>query len=183
MALNVDVDGHLLPCGRSVEQVHDDLEAGRPVDPGCPHCAAARSSLENLFEATRALVADTAEPRPALLDRVMQAVRAERRRQTPLRLPTPVGTADVAEQAVAAVLRWAADGVPGVRARSCRITVGEGGGAHVRMSLSLRFDGEPVRSRLDDVRRRVGAALAGQVGLVAQIVDLDVVDLWDGDPA
>lgn len=182
MAVNSHVDGHPLPCGRLVEDVFADLEAGRLDEHGlcCEHCATARLSLENLSAATQALVEDTAEPPPALLDRVMQAVRADLRRGDVLPLPTELGPADISEQAVAAVLRYAADTVPGVRARSCRITINPGRipAVQVRMSLSLRYGTGPAERLFSDIRRRIGAALAGQIGLFADTIDLEVVDLW-----
>ena len=185
------VEGHLLPCGRLVEDVFDDLEAGRAEEHGrdCPHCATARRSLTTLMEATRALVDDPAEPPPNLMDRIMQAVRAEGRRGAALPLvptddagvPVPdLGPVDVSEQAVAAVVRYAADTVEGVRARSCRIVVDpvDAHALRIEMTVSLRYDTGPAQDLLDIVRARIGSALRGQVGIRAGVVDVHVVDLW-----
>ncbi len=186
------VEGHLLPCGRLVEDVFDDLEVGRTDEHGrgCPHCATARRSLTTLMEATRALVDDPAEPPPNLLDRIMQAVRAEGRRGAALPLvPTDgtgavavpdLGPVDVSEQAVATVVRYAADTVEGVRARSCRIVVDPADlhALRIEMTVSLRYGTGPVEALLDSVRARIGSALRGQVGVRAGVVDVHVVDLW-----
>jgi len=181
------VDGHPLPCGRSVEDVFDDLDAGRTSEHSRAgeHCATARRSVENLMEATAALVADPSEPSPNLLDRIMQAVRAEARRGEVLSLdeagrsngPCPT---DISEAAVAAVLRFAADSVDGVWARSCHITDEPEHAATVgvAMSLTLRYGTGPVDGLLGEVRGRLAAALAGQVGLHAHRVDLQIVDVW-----
>lgn len=185
------IDGHPLPCGRLVEDVFDDMEAGRSDEHGrtCTHCATARRSLTTLMEATRALIDDPADPPPNLLDRIMQAVRAEARRGAALPvLPTddagdPVvpdlGPVDISEQAVAAVVRYAADTVAGVRARSCRVTTdpADPRALRIELTLSLRY-GAAVGDVVDTVRSRVSSALDGQVGLRAASVDLQIVDLW-----
>lgn len=179
------VGGHPLPCGRFVEDVFDDLEAGRTDDHGrsCPHCTTARRSLTTLVEATRALVDDPVEPPANLLDRIMQAVRAEARRGAALPLTSPVpdlGPIDISEQAVAAVVRYAADTVEGVRARSCRVVAdpADPRALRIEMTVSLRYGTGPAQDVLDTVRARIGSALRGQVGARAGAVDLDVVDLW-----
>ncbi len=173
-------EGHPLPCGRLVEDVYDDLEAGRPgPHPGCEHCTTARRSLEKLAEATRQIFADPAVPPPGLLERVMTAVRAEVRRGDVLPLPAELGPADVSEQAVAVVLRYVADTVTGVRARSCRVEI-DPDRAHtvrIRMTLALRY--RSAAELLAEVRRRVTAAMSGQIGLDTAAVDLELVDVWD----
>lgn len=187
MALNSRIGGHPLPCGRLVEDLYDDLDAGRvdPHDTSCEHCATARRSLSQLAQATQALVLDTAGPPPALLDRIMQAVHAELRHGPMLPLPTEAGTemgpADISEQAVAAVLRYAADAIAGVEARSCRVypVADRPGLVRVAMSLSLRYRTGPAERLLAEVRSRIATALSGQVGLQPVAVDLEVVDLWD----
>jgi uncharacterized alkaline shock family protein YloU len=186
------IGGHPLPCGRLVEDVFDDVEAGRTDEHGrtCAHCATARRSLAALAEATRALVDDPAEPPPNLLDRIMQAVRVEARRGAALPLvatddtgaaPVPdLGPVDISEQAVAAVVRYAADTVEGVRARSCRVTAdpADPRALQIAMTVALRYGTGPALDVLDTVRARIAAALKGQVGVRAGAVDLDVVDLW-----
>ena len=186
------LDGHPLPCGRLVEAVFDDLDAGRSDEHGrtCPHCATARRSLTTLLEATRALVDDPADPPPNMLDRIMQAVRAEARRGDALPLiPTDdtgaaampdLGPVDVSEQAVAAVVRYAADTVDGVRARSCHVSAdpADPGALRIAMTVSLRYGAGPVEVLIDTVRARIGNALLGQVGVLAGSVDLQIVDLW-----
>lgn len=186
MAVNSRIGGHPLPCGRLVEEVFDDVEAGLTDAHGarCEHCATARRSLHQLAAATRLLVQDPAEPPPRLLDRVMAAVRVELRRGATLPLPAELGPADVSEQAVAVALRYAADSVAGVWARSCRLEVEphRPGAVRIRMSLSLRYGSGPAEPMLAQVRRRVVAALSGQVGLHADRVDLELVDVWPEEP-
>jgi len=186
------VEGHPLPCGRLVEDVFDDLEAGRADEHSrtCPHCATARRGLTTLTEATRALIDDPSEPSPNLLDRIMQAVRAEGRRGAVLPLvptdddgaaTTPVlGPVDVSQQAVAAVVRYAADTVEGVRARSCHVVVDAADplALRIEMTVALRYGAGPVEAVVDTVRARIGSALRGQVGVRAAVVDVHVSDVW-----
>ena len=186
------LDGHPLPCGRLVEDVFDDLEAGRTDIHGrtCEHCITAGRSLAALQEATRALVEDPTEPSPGLLDRIMQAVRAEARRGARLPLaPTDrsgdpldidLGPVDISEQAVAAVVRYAADTVDGVRARSCRVTTdtADPRTLTIALSVSLRYGSGPVQDQIAAVRSRVAVAVEGQVGARAAGIDLTIVDLW-----
>ncbi len=186
MAVNSRTDGHPLLCGRLVEDLFDDLEAGRTDahSAGCEHCATARRSLHQLAQATRLLVDDPAVPPPRLLERVMSAVRADLGRGAVLPLPAVLGPADVAERAVAVVLRYAADSVAGVWARSCRIDPepDRPGAAWIRMTLSLRYGTGPAEPLLAEVRRRVSTALSGQVGLRAHTIDLELVDIWPWSP-
>lgn len=176
---------HALPCGRTVQDVWEDLEAGVVTahEASCGHCATARRSLQQLAEATRLLLADPVEPPPGLVDRIMAAVRADMRRTEKLPLPSDLGPAEISEPAVAAVLRYTADGVPGVRARSCRVTLaGEPGVVRVRMTLALRFGTGPAGRVFEQVRARVGAAVTGQVGFTVSGIDLELVDVWEGVP-
>jgi hypothetical protein len=146
--VNSPVHGHLLPCGRLVENLFDDVEAGRTDEHtrACAHCTTARRGVENLATATHALVADPSEPPAGLVERIMQVVRLEFRRGESLPLPSVHGPADISEHAVAAVLRYATDSVPGVRARSCRITPHPDRPVVVRvqMSLLVRYGAGPV---------------------------------------
>jgi hypothetical protein len=169
---------HLLPCGRSVEDVWDDLEAGRVTDHAltCPHCITARAGLDELTEATRALIDDPAEPPAGFLDKIMGAVRADLSLARTIPLSAQV---DISQYALAAVLRYAVDGVDGIRARQCRIEVSPDNALSVRvwMSVALRFGSGQVTA-LDEARRRVAAALPERIGLELEALDFEVVDVW-----
>ncbi|HEX4253260.1 MAG TPA: Asp23/Gls24 family envelope stress response protein [Pseudonocardia sp.] len=181
--MNETVSGHPLPCGRLVEDVFDELDSGQvgPHAQECEHCLAASRGLRALNDATSALLDDPAEPPAGLLDRVMGAVRAELRRGDTLTLPAPLGPAEVSLRAVAAVLRYAADSVPGVWARHCHVELdpGRSDAVHIQLSVSLRYGTGPLHVVLAEVRRRLAAAMAGQVGLHVESIDLELVDLWE----
>jgi hypothetical protein len=191
MAVNPETQGYLLPCGRDVETVWErlaDVEAGRfdEHDLTCPDCRDARASLLTLREATGELLADTEEPAPHLTGRIMSAVRAEvRRRHDMLPLPTAEpGRVRISEHAVAAVLRFAADSVAGVRARRCRVHAGDSGvGADddvvlvVELTVAVSYRSFAWRS-LDLVRQRVAAAAATRIGPMVHRLDLIVEDIY-----
>lgn len=173
-----------LPCERDVEQVWERLDA---VGAGladeheltCPHCRAARESLLALREATSELVAEEDVPSPDLFGRIMLAVRAEVRHGSMVRLPTPEpGFVEVSEQAVAAVLRYAADTVDGVRARRCRVRTGSGG-IEVDLTLAVSLRNAAGDEALARVRERVTAAAAARVGLPLARLDLLVDDVYE----
>ncbi|WP_280382264.1 Asp23/Gls24 family envelope stress response protein [Nocardia wallacei] len=181
---------YLLPCGRGLERVWERLDA---MDAGlsdehertCPHCAAARESLLTLRGATRELIDEPDPPPPDLFGRIMSAVRAEGRRGRTLTLPTPhPGTIEVSEQAVAVVLRYAADTVDGVRARGCQVRGTEPGpaGEHlidVELTIAVRLGGRSVEELVPRVRERVRAAASARIGLVLGRLDITVVDVYE----
>jgi hypothetical protein len=113
----------------------------------------------------------------------MSAVRAEVRRRDMLPLPTSEpGPLRVSEQAVAAVLRFAADGVPGVRARRCRVTVSPAADGEMLLAVELGIAVSYhafAADALAVVRTRVTAAASGRVGLRVTRLDLTVTDLYD----
>jgi hypothetical protein len=196
MAVNPETQGYLLPCGRDVETVWErlaEVEAGRgdEHDLTCLDCRDARASLLVLREVTGELVADTAEPPPHLTGRIMSAVRAEvRRRHVMVPLPTgEPGRMRVSEHAVAAVLRFAADSVAGVRARRCRVhdvrvRAADTAGSEedelmlvVELSVAVSYQSFAWRA-LDLVRERVIAAAVTRIGPMVHRLDLIVEDVY-----
>jgi hypothetical protein len=195
MAVNPETQGYLLPCGRDVETVWDrlaDVEAGRgdEHDLTCPDCRDARASLIALREVTGELLADTAEPTPHLTGRIMSAIRAEvRRRHDMVPLPTAEpGRVRISEHAVAAVLRFAADSVAGVRARRCRVqdfraraqdTGGEEGEPMLVVELRIAVSYQSFAWRaVDLVRERVTVAAATRIGPRLHRLDLIIEDVY-----
>lgn len=194
--MNPETQGYLLPCGRDVETVWErlaDVAGGRgdEHDLTCPDCREARVSLNALREVTGELVADTAEPAPHLTGRIMAAIRAEvRRRHDMVPLPTAEpGLVRISEHAVAAVLRFAADSVPGVRARRCRVqgfrvrTTDPRGDEEgepmlvVELSVAVSYESFAWRA-LDLVRERVAAAAATRIGPRLHRLDLIIEEVY-----
>jgi len=202
MALTSRTEGHLLPCGRSLEDLWNRLDppaesAADDHERSCPHCQTARSSLQALADATRAVFEDDSlTPPPALRGRIMAVVRAEVRRHGNL-LPLPpgeFGPIEVSGDAVAVVLRLAADTVEGVRARHCRLHLTErppgaasaepaDGPASVRVDLSIaiRYSQDTTVELVELVRDRVAAAAAAEIGLPVSGIDIEVEDVYRAD--
>ena len=207
--MNQTTEGYQLPCGRDVETVWerlDEVEAGRADshELDCPHCGAARESLRMLRTVTGLLIDDDEAPSKGLTGRIMSAVRAEVRRGDMVALPTvEPGAARVSEQAISAVLRFAADSVPGVRARRCRIrtvdpdlvdpdVVGPDSAGAQAEGVQAGADGAVIDvvmtiavsyrtfsgGALEVVRERVAAAATGQIGVRLGRLDLTVNDLY-----
>ncbi|MGE7059838.1 hypothetical protein ACQKHW_11710 [Staphylococcus hominis] len=174
--------GHVLPCGCDVEQVWEAIDLSGGHARSCPHCAAVRESLLVLRAATAELVREEVEPPPGLVSRVMSAVLAEARRPDVLPLPGD-GPARMSTHAVAAVLRCAADGVDGVRARSCRVSEApESTGADpvIEAELDLAITTGVTAEAYREVRRRVLAAASARTGVRLARLDLVVSDLLEG---
>jgi hypothetical protein len=176
-------EAYLLPCGRDVEDVWEHLDDNDDNDDNghgrtCPHCLRTQQSLTVLRDLTRELADDDTAPPRDLTGRIMAAVRADLRRHE--LLGQEARGVRVSAQAVAAVLRYATDGVEGVRARRCRVTEvpGDGLAVEVDMTVVVAF-GLFALSTLDEVRARVAAAAAAQVGVRLARLDLSVEDLYD----
>lgn len=178
---------HALPCGRTVEAVWTELEAGElsPHTTDCPHCTTARASLTRLMEATRLLIDDPVVPPTGMLDRIMDAVRADLVRASAIPVPAPAGLGgiDVSIPALAAVLRFAVDGIDGIRAQRCRVELDPDQPYTVRvtMSVSLRYSATLPTGRvelLEQARERVRTVLGEQIGLRLAGLDLAIADVW-----
>ncbi|MGW5194477.1 hypothetical protein ACWEOO_34835 [Kribbella sp. NPDC004138] len=172
-------DLHPLACGRTVEDVGDELDRGTPGAhvSDCPHCRTARAGLEQLAAATAVLIDDPVDVPSGMLDRIMTAVRADMN----LGRTIPLGSPEVALSvpALAAVLRYAVDAVPGVRARQCRIEVPAERPDAVRVSMTVALEfGTGQVEALGLARERVASALSGQIGYELDRLDFEVVDVW-----
>ncbi len=156
MAVSTDSTTRL-GCGRDIDEVWASIEEPpSPHERQCPYCQQARASLGRLAQAIDARRrADDADPDqqpgPQVLTRVMEIARAEIRRGRRLPLDEPVGEGavsdlSVSEQTVAAVVRRAGDGVPGVEVRRCRVELG-----HLGPTVPGPDDADPAtEAALDD---------------------------------
>ncbi|WP_194818451.1 Asp23/Gls24 family envelope stress response protein [Nocardia sp. XZ_19_385] len=188
MAVTQSTDNdYLLPCGRGLEEVWerlDDLD-GDDHDVSCPHCPAARESLLTLRNATRELIDEPDPPPPDLFGRIMSAVRADVRRSRTVTVDTPLpGAIHVSEQAVATVLRFAADTVDGVRARGCRVRSSEPDDdgeqtIAVEMTIAVRNGEHTIDTLVTAVRERARAATNARIGVRLGTLDITVVDLYE----
>ncbi|MEW1776886.1 hypothetical protein [Streptomyces sp. NPDC086777] len=182
----------VLSCGRLLSRVWEQARDAQPApDPhavSCPHCREAVDGLATVDAAARALLGKDPPGLRALVDRVMDVVRAEARlgRLLPLADPDPDRDRDrdlrITESAAAKVLRQAADTVPGSRAATCRL-IPEDNGTHVRvtMTLAAALD-RPLPHRVDQVRRMVLHSAGQDLGLMVTAVDITVADVLEPWP-
>ena len=176
-------DAYLLPCGQDAAILWEHVVIGQldEHELQCPHCQAASAGFRALREATGELTeADVVPPRD-LTERIMRAVRIERRRVefVPL-VHNELGPIRIAAQAAAVVVRFAADQAAGVAARSCaveQVTDGPEGWCVVRLEVALRYgvDGMAAVAR---VRELIEAAARELAGFEPARIDITVVDIW-----
>lgn len=182
MALNPTASEYRLPCGRDVEQVWEHLDS--PEDDAaheasCPHCRAAGASLLVLREATGELAAEEVQPSAGLTGRIMAAVRADVRRRELVELPaSEPGTVRISVPAAAAILRFAADTVEGVRARHCGVELDDDGNAVVELTIAVGV-GEFAHDAMREVRDRVEAAARARIGWSSTVLHLTLADIFD----
>ncbi|MEV7618160.1 hypothetical protein [Streptomyces sp. NPDC089799] len=171
-----------LPCGRPLgpawEQARDPVGGSDPHTARCPYCREAVEGMAALDRATRALRAAEQPDSKGLVNRVVDAVRAEVRLGAALLLDDPGRDLRIAESTAAKVLRQAADSVPGMRAASCRLTPAagswEGPAVHVvALTIAATLD-RPLPERAEAVRQAVFRAAARVLGLAVTAVDLEI---------
>ncbi|MBK1783382.1 Asp23/Gls24 family envelope stress response protein [Prauserella cavernicola] len=206
MALNGPPEDNALPCGRSLERLWERLDdgaggpggAGRSTDGtdgtdvtddhvrSCPHCSAALSGLGELRTATTSLKEERVRPARDLTARIMAAVRAEPRGLGAMFAldAQERGRTDISERAVAAIVRFAAEGVDGVRAGRCELHAAgttEDGTAMVegRLTVSVAY-GVEFAGVLERVRRQAVDACTARVGVLLARLDIEVGGLDDG---
>ncbi|MGW6061491.1 Asp23/Gls24 family envelope stress response protein [Streptomyces sp. NPDC055189] len=190
-------DDELLPCGRELSYVWEQVEAGT-ADPhieSCPHCTQAVNALRHL----EGIVTQAREVTPreepdtsALTGRVMDVVRLELRPGRTLPLGDEDEDAWIVEAAAARTIRAAAESLPGVRAGSCRIdplapgSAAAPAGRLARGPVNVRIGVQvPLTWNLpeaaDLVRGRVIEAVDGELGMRIAGVDVTITDVIDDE--
>ncbi|MBV9795282.1 MAG: Asp23/Gls24 family envelope stress response protein [Actinobacteria bacterium] len=185
MAIEGVDEAYLLPCGQDAAILWEHVTVGQldEHELDCPHCQAASAGFVALREATGELAeAELAPPRD-LTERIMRAVRTERRRDAFIPIAdNDLGPIRVAAQAAAVVVRFAADQTDGVTARSCTVQQLPGepdGWCAVRLEVALRY-GVDGMAAVDRIRELVGAAARELAGFEPAWIDVTVVDIWPG---
>jgi hypothetical protein len=186
-----------LGCGRDIDEVWANADAPPNAhEMECPDCQAARESLAELNNATRELrSSDREDPNlrlsADLVSKITSIARAEvrRGRRIPLRRGqsgTDEADLTVSEQAVATVIRHTCDQLLDIEARRCRVEVVDDAAgptadavairAHLRVSVAASTVSP---GRIEALRQEIIAAVEDQVGVTAQIVDIEVEDVHD----
>jgi hypothetical protein len=170
-----------LSCGRLISHAWEQARTPHHLDPhtaNCPYCRQAGEGLAALDRSTRILRADRPNAR-TVAERVIRAVRAERRLGRMLPLDDPARDMRIAEIPTAKILRRAADRVPGIRAASCRLTPDDTGTTvAITMTLAATLD-EPLPGRAAQVRRAVLHAARQQLGLAVSSIDLTIANVLE----
>ncbi len=180
-----------LPCGRNPLEVWDDAAADRldAHQQTCRYCQGVAAEYQALAKPIREWRAEAIEAPPALLSRVMATVRAGLTARTYLPLVSPHGPARLDTATAAATLRWAADQVDGVRARSCHIDpvdltpparpADRAAPAVVAVRLSIAAPiGVDLPELADQVRRLIAETTTKLLGLAVTTIDIDIVDVY-----
>ena len=182
-------DDSRLSCGRSIDDVWSHLDGVPDVhERDCPYCLEARARLLRLSQVTadlRTAQADDPElqPAPGFASSVMSLVRAEVRRgqALPLDVDEDPGLT-ISEQAVVSLVWAAADTVPGVRARRCRVQLVERdpdtGPTDVDVDLAVAVHaGTPIQEATGRLRALVKARVDAEAGLRVRRVTIVVEDV------
>ncbi|GAA3554868.1 hypothetical protein GCM10022197_07530 [Microlunatus spumicola] len=183
-------DDTRLSCGRSIDDVWSHLD-GPPDEHerGCPYCLEARARLLRLSDAAAELRAVEAadpelQPDPGFTSSVMSLVRAEVRRGQSLPLDADEDPGlTISEQAVVGLVWAAADTVPGVRARRCRVRLVDrdeqpAGPTLVDVDLAVALHpGTSLRTATERLRERVRSLVAAEAGVEVRRVELVVEDV------
>lgn len=162
------------PLGHAWEQARTPAGTTDPHSSHCPSCREAIEGLTALDQVTRALRAEERPDSHSLANRVINAVRAEARMGTLLRLTGPDHDPRTAENTPGEILRRAADTVPGARTASCRLTPSNGDRTvHAAITVAAKLD-KPLRDRAEAVRQAVLHTAEHVLGLAVTTVDVEV---------
>lgn len=188
-----------LGCGRLIDEVWDHIDQPPTAhEATCSFCSDARAGLGRLSVATAELKSSDAanaelQIGSAVKAAIMRIARAEVRRARRLPLEQPpadqiAAALTVSEQAVAAVVRGAADAVAGVRARRCTIDIDKTVmpastqplPAAVQVDLRIAVASTTVIPvAVTEIRRRIDEAMARWVGVIVTGTRIEVEDIYD----
>lgn len=184
-----------LGCGRRIDDLWEAID--RPPnnhEKNCLDCQQARVALYNLASVTEAMRQQepdhpALQPSGRVKETIMMVARAEVRRGRRIQLTTTeAGTIQISAQALAALARFAADTMGGVRARRCSIDpfTPAGAGAKVMNSSEIRIklkvavsSALSIPPTMEALRERVTAVVSAQVALNSRQIDVIVEDLYD----
>ncbi len=188
-----------LGCGRSIDQVWAGIDApATGHEQGCAQCQEARTRLQKLKKATRAMRENemhNAQPKPraGLTDAIMAVARAEVRRGRILLLRTTEnGATEISEQALGSLVRSAASVVPGIHSRRCSIEIHESPGQPPAAAgtailgqdlvINLRVAcaaGIEIPRTVQALRRGICEVIPASIGVKAATINITVEDLYD----
>lgn len=153
-----------LRCGRSVDELWDEVAAGEAEDDphvrDCPYCQSTVDGLIALRGATAELVAEAPQAPPSLLGTVMRAVRTEARRGETMELFGGTDAARVSLRAISGLVRSAVDADDELTPLTVRAAAGEEVD-QVDVSIAAEWMG----THPADVEQRLGEQVATMLAL------------------
>lgn len=190
-----------LGCGHSIDEVWATIDQPPTAhQASCEQCTAARGSLQHLQALTAGYHAleeqgdESLRPRSHVRAGILAVARAEVRkgRRIPV-MTTELGPVLVSEQALLALIRLAADSVPGVRARRIVITptTAQSPASAAAVASDEAWGLEEVTCRVAvsrtvlahravaEVRERIVAVLSRHIAVRPDAVNITVEDIYD----
>ncbi|MEU0039040.1 MULTISPECIES: Asp23/Gls24 family envelope stress response protein [unclassified Streptomyces] len=172
---------HLPSGGLPPDEIRRQEEAAGTLPAAGDHVAAGpccRDTFEDPALDTATEILQNREPPSTqwLISRVMTIVRGQVWPGPTLPLDDPTRTLHIVERAASAVLRRAADEVPGVTAVSCRLARSDHlTGVRVSMTLTAGMN-RPLPETAGLVRRSVVDISGHDLGLAVTAVDITVIE-------
>ncbi|MEV1291913.1 Asp23/Gls24 family envelope stress response protein [Pseudonocardia sp. NPDC049635] len=183
------VTGDRLACGRPVDELLDQVAAGRADrrddhQQGCVHCQAALGEYRRLWSPVHELAAQPVAAPRGRIDRILRQIRGVLAEPDHAVLAGPDGVTRIAARVIVVTARRSAQSVPGVRVALSR-TLGAGGaeraggaggtdgdvvagvaGASTAIEIVLAADyGQDLHALADRVRRTVAERVSRLTGL------------------
>lgn len=190
-----------LGCGRDLDGLWASIDAAPTEhERTCDDCRSARSALHHLASVTESMRDrdrndPELQPSSKVREAIMVVARAEIRRGRRVPLSTTAfGAIDISEQALTALIRFAASTLPGVHARRCSIstesTKSTGSGTsrpsdavdvralriELRVALAATVKIPPTMVVL---RERIGTVVQAQTSITMDQINIVVEDLYD----
>ncbi|RZT89012.1 cell envelope-related Asp23 family protein [Pseudonocardia sediminis] len=156
-----------LPCGRSVDDVLDQVADGRGTERDahqaqCPHCQAALSEYERIWAPVRELGDERVQAPDSILETALAQIRRAIEHPDYGVITSPDGLTRVSARVVVVAARQGAQQVPGVRVALSKHLAGVTG------EPGAPLDGDPPTDVAEDVAAGVsGSSAAVQITLAA----------------
>ncbi|GAA1384061.1 hypothetical protein GCM10009613_14310 [Pseudonocardia kongjuensis] len=172
--------GDRLACGRSVDELLDQVAAGRADrrdghQQGCVHCQAALGEYGRLWSPVRELAAQPVAAPQGRIDRILHQIRGVLSEPDHAVLAGPDGVTRIAARVIVVTARRSAQSVPGVRVALSRTLdangTGDGvvagvAGASTAIEIVLAADyGQDLHALAERVRRTVADRVGALTGL------------------
>ncbi|MFP5023316.1 Asp23/Gls24 family envelope stress response protein [Pseudonocardia phyllosphaerae] len=180
-----------LPCGRSTDDLMDQVAAGRGAERDehqqhCVHCQAALGEYERLWGPMEELAAEEVTAPEGKFDSVMRRLRGAFSEPNYAVLPGPLGATRIAARVIVVTASRSAQAVEGVRVALSKVgdegddvTVGVAGSSTAIEIVLAASYGEDLHDLAERVRREVTEQIHELTGLTAAEVSVVIDDVLD----